>query len=141
MRLNLIDWTRHYNNTEQTFWNVFTNNNNANEYGMCIGKSRWSFEICAGSLLCVCIYVLSLEIQLSRGSARIPLPGLNSSHFCARPLLGPECPTSYIVVVFVFSEFSYECILLDKEIKCFLLLWCLLDKELKCFFISMKFTW
>ena len=63
-------------------------------------------RICAGSLLCVCIYVLSLEIQLSTGSARIPLPGLNSSHFCACPLPGPGCPTSYIVVDFVFSEFS-----------------------------------
>ena len=37
-------------------------------------------RICAGSLLCVCMYVLSLEIQLSRGSARIPLTGLNSSY-------------------------------------------------------------
>jgi len=55
---------------------------------------------------CLFIYVLPLEIQLSRGRVRIPLSGLILPHFCVGPKQRTGFPTSYVMVFFVCSETS-----------------------------------
>jgi len=63
-------------------------------------------RICAGLFIVFVIYLLSLEIQLSKGRVGIPLTGLIPPHFCVGPKPGSRFPKSYVVVFFVFSEFG-----------------------------------
>ena len=63
--------------------------------------------------------LVPLEIQLSRGEVwcrwrfsyqeggfGTPLTGSTPPHFCASPKPGPGFPMSYVMVFFVFNEFS-----------------------------------
>jgi hypothetical protein len=86
---------------------------------------RWRFSYQEGSFGAVGDSVIKrgglvpLEIQLSRGEVwcrwrfsyqeggfETPLTGSTPPHFCASPKPGPGFPMSYVMVFFVFNEFS-----------------------------------
>ena len=59
----------------------------------------------------MCVSVLAFEIQLSRGGrVGIPLTCLTSTYLCVCPKPGPWFPTSYVVLVLIFNEVTYEAI-------------------------------
>ena len=53
----------------------------------------------------VCIVIVDSGIN-QQGRVRIPLTGLTLPHVCTCTKPGPGFLTSYVVVLFVFSEFS-----------------------------------
>ena len=52
---------------------------------------------------CICIAVGFSVIKRGKG---VPLTGFTPPHLCACPKPGPGFPASFVVVFFVFSEFS-----------------------------------
>jgi hypothetical protein len=71
--------------------------------------SMWSFWVEANlcSFLVVCLYCRWRSSYQERW-VEITLTSLIPPHFCACLKPGPGFPTSYVVVFFVFSEFSYD---------------------------------
>ena len=54
----------------------------------------------------MCVCVLPLEIQLSRGNIEDPIYRFNAEIFSACPKQIPGFPTSYVVVYFVVCSVS-----------------------------------
>jgi len=53
-------------------------------------------------------YIVAGDPVIKRGRDGIPLNGSTPPHFCACPNPRTEFPTSYVLVLFVFSEFSKD---------------------------------
>ena len=91
----------------------------------------WVKQICAGFFYCLIMYVLPLNIQLSRGG--IPITSLTLSHFCACPSLDFH---QYILCFFLVHW-------LKVRVGCTInwYLWNCCPLWMNVFFMFNEFTW